>query len=311
MVTKTLITSALIVATGCGIDLLDGGSNNEKVSEPEELEMISVPLEVVDQSDTGIYLTSASAFTMSLEGCASGYSTTVTEANASINLYKYDEGCLLKLNALTVSGVEYTSSNSGATDFATWQAGDAGVFTDASGFYSIAVGVVSQLDDPISGTEAVAYSFAMVASGSDETIADTDVGDGHAISVDGHPAPSVTIESVVFSDINSTGAGEFTFNLECSAVVSVNDCDGVDMTSWEYALIEDTYGSSPTPSDLAGLTYDNTGAAVDSGIGSNGGTTTPAMFGPNEIHNNPSMILVIKNDISYLYFNVDITAISN
>ena len=119
--------------------------------------------------------------------------------------------------------MEYTSTNSGAVDFSSWQADDAGVFVDASGFYSIAVGVVSQLDDPISGTEAVAYSFAMVASGSDETIADTDVGDGHAISVDGHPAPSVTIESVVFSDIDSNGAGEFTFHLECNEAISSNE----------------------------------------------------------------------------------------
>ena len=77
------------------------------MSERDELEMISVPLEVVDQSNSGLNLTSASAFTMSLEGCASGYAVSVTEANASINLYKYDEGCLLKLTALAVGGVEY------------------------------------------------------------------------------------------------------------------------------------------------------------------------------------------------------------
>lgn len=310
MITKTLITSALILATGCGIDLIDGGSSEPNVSEPDELEMISVPLEVVDQTNSGLNLTSASAFTMNLEGCASGYAVSVTEANASINLYKYDEGCLLKLVSLTVSGVTYTSTNTGAVDFTTWQPDDAGVFVDASGFYSIAVGVVSQLDDPISGTEAVAYSFAMVSAGSDETIADTDVGDGHAISVDGHPAPSVTIESVSFTDISASGAGQFSFNLECNEAVDGNNCASVDMTAWEYALVKDTYSSSPTPADLIALSYSGTGT-VDDTIGSFGGIGSPALNGPDEIHNNPEMILVIKNDISYLYFNVDVTAISN
>jgi hypothetical protein len=308
MIAKTIMTFAFtIAAIGCGIDLLE----NDKVEtgEPDELDMISIPLEVVDKS--ALSLTSASAFSMDLTGCASGYSFTATEANATVNVYKYDEGCLMKLTSLTVGPTEYTSSNTNAVDFTTWLAGDAAVFTDASGFYSIAVGVVSQLSDPISGTEAISYSFAMVSSGADETIADTDVGDGHAISVDGHPAPSVTIASVAFSDINSTGAGEFTFSLECETAISTNDCDGVDMTGWEFVLVEDTYSSSPSPSELIGLTYSGVGSAVDSSIGAFGGIISPAMYGPNEIHNNPNMILVIKNDISYKYFNVDVTAISN
>ena len=95
------------------------------------------------------------------------------------------------------------------------------------------------------------------------TIADTDVGDGHAISVDGHPAPSVSIQSVVFSDIDSNGAGEFTFHLECSTAISSNDCDM--LTCSRVCIGQDTYGSS-LQSDLAALTFDNTGASVDSEV---------------------------------------------
>jgi hypothetical protein len=306
LVRKILTFAFSATVIGCGIDLME--SNKSETTVPEDPGMVTIPLEVVDK--TALSLTSASAFSMDLTGCASGYTFTATEANASINVYKYDEGCLLKLKSLTVGGVTYTSSNTGATDFTNWQDEDAAIFTNDSGL-SIAVGVISQLDDPISGTEAVSYTFAMVTSGSDETIADTDVGDGHAISVDGHPSPSVTISSVAFSDIASNGAGQFSFNLECVSSIFNGLCDGVDMTGWEYALVEDTYSSAPTALDLVELTYIDVGATTDNTIGSFGGVISPSMYGPDEIHNNPNMILIIKNEISYKYFNVDVTAISN
>jgi hypothetical protein len=307
MLVKTILTFAFSAAViGCGIDLME--SNKSETTEPEEPGMVAIPLEVVDK--TALSLTSASAFSMDLTGCASGYTFTATEANASVNVYKYDRGCLLKLKSLTVGGVVYNSSNPGAADFTNWEMEDIAIFTSDGGS-SIAIGVVSQLGDPISGTEAVSYTFAMVTSGSDETIADTDVGDGHAISVDGHPAPPVTISSVAFSDIASSGAGQFSFNLECVSTISGDNCDGIDMTEWEYALVDDTYSSSPTALDLVELSYIDGGATVDSSIGSFGGVISPSMYGPEEIHNNPNMILIIRNEISYKFFNVDVTVVSN
>ena len=81
----------------------------------------------------------------------------------------------------------------------------------------------------------------------------------------------------------------------------LTNCASVDMTAWQYALVKDTYSSTPTPADLAALTFDGTGASVDGTIGSfKRWYLSPALNGPDEIHNNPEMILVIKNDISYL-----------
>ena len=140
----------------------------------------------------------------------------------------------------------------------------------------------SQLDDPISGTESVSYTFSQVLEGADETIADSVVTDSHSISVTGGAAPPVTIHGLAFSDINSDGAGAFSFDLKCDATISSNSCSGQDMTTWDFALVADTYSDTLTASELAALTYSDIGSNVVAAgpMGTEGGITTAVIYGP-------------------------------
>ena len=155
-------------------------------SDKSSSEFVSVPVELKILNNENLSLTGADSFVMILDGCTSGYTLTVTEALTSVDLYKFDEGCVLKLNiALTVAGVNYNKLNSGASDFTTWTAGDIALFTNSAGSQSIGLTVDSQLDNPISGTEAVSYTFSQVLEGADETIADSVVTDSHSVAVTG------------------------------------------------------------------------------------------------------------------------------
>lgn len=282
-------------------------------SDKSSSEFVSVPVELKVLNNENLSLTGADSFVMILDGCASGYTLTVTEAMTSVDLYKFDEGCVLKLISLTVAGVNYNKLNSGASDFTTWTAGDIALFTNSAGSQSIGLTVDSQLDNPISGTEAVSYTFSQVLEGADETIADSVVTDSHSVAVTGGAAPPVTIHGLAFSDINSVGAGAFSFDLKCDATISANSCSGQDMTTWDFALVADTYSDTLSASELGALTYSDIGSNVVAAgsMGTEGGITTAVIYGPNQIHNNPNMILAIKNGSSYKYFNLDVTTVTN
>ena len=131
-----------------------------------------------------------------------------------------------------MGGIAYSYNNSSSTDFTTWQSGDTAEFSDVSGFYTISLNVSSQLDDPITGTEPVAYGFSMTISGADESLASTDVGDSHSISVEDDPVPAVSIFESHFVGVDPSGSAEFNFSIECDAVIFRDNCDGVDMTGW-------------------------------------------------------------------------------
>jgi hypothetical protein len=283
--------------------------DNDKTSR----EYVSIPVELKTLENGDLSLTGAESFVMILDGCVSGYTLTVTEAMSSVDLYKYDEGCVLKLISLTISGVNYNKLNSGSSDFTTWTSGDIALFSNSAGSQSIGLTVDSQLDNPISGNESVAYTFSEVLEGADETIAESVVTDSHSISVSGGAAPPVTIHGLAFSDINADGAGAFNFDLKCDSTISSNLCSNQDMTTWDFALVVDSYSGTLNASELGALTYSDIGSNVISAgsMGSEGGITTAVIYGPNQIHNNLNMILSIKNGSSYKYFNLDVTAVTN
>ena len=161
---------------GCGGPLIkevgpsdssDGGGQalNEKIR-------IDV---VVTENKSSLLLADATAFTMQLEGCASGYTSSATETDPSLLAYKFDRDCLAKLASFQINGVTYVPS--AADPFTTGLAGDTAVFEDSTAPTNlISVKVVTQLDNPISGTEPVAYSFSQITKGDDENIADSVVG---------------------------------------------------------------------------------------------------------------------------------------
>jgi hypothetical protein len=275
-----------------------------------------------DKSGNSFRLASATAFTISLEDCASGYSSTANENSPDLQVYKFDQDCLAKLTTFEYGGVTYVPTV--GDPFATWLAGDIATFEDDSDPTSIIrVQVVSQLDSPISGTEPVEYLFSLIDKGTDESIPDTEVGDGHAIAVDGQDPPSFTIASVSFVGMTANGAGQFVFTLECTSGVTgsgaTRACEGLLLDDIRYKLVQDTYSSNMTINDAVALfptgesSIANAAEHLDTGAGgtTNGGFVSKTLTGPDAMDDNPNMILILEAaDTSYQYFNVDVTTLN-
>lgn len=291
------------------------------------LEMIAIPTDVAKFGDGGLSLTgSVNDYIIELTGCNSGYnvsndpSATATIAGGGVmNVYKFDQNCLAKLVSFSLDGVTFTNNIAdGATD---WDvlAGGVGVaeFASASGDL-LPVKINAQLSNPVLDTDTVSFEFNEIDGGLDETLTHATTGNGILSSVTGKSAPSFTINSVTMTGMSAAGEGQFSFKLECTEALVGDVCVDVDMNNITYKLIEDTYNGT--------LTYDQartemlTGATAiilpdETHADGNGGFVSVSLTGPPEIHNNPSMILIIARDGdtdgSYLYINVDVTRQSN
>jgi hypothetical protein len=283
--------------------------------------LIKIPVKLTEKKK-GFSLADATTYSISLTDCASGYTSTANQNSSSLKVYKFDRDCLAKLTQFQLNGFTYTPQ--AADPFTTWQTGDTATFeVAASPSNTLQVKVISTLDDPISGTEAVEYRFSTIESGANETIADTDVGDPHTMTVAGQDAPSFTIHSVELVGITAGGAGQFEFVMECTSDITgagaTTACLDVLFTDIRYKLIEDTYGSTLTyaqaqalfPADESSVDTATEVVAVGGGGTTHGGFTTVTLDGPDIMHTHPNMILVIEAaDLSYLYFNVDVTILT-
>jgi len=107
---KGMLCFTTLGLMACGPDLKDvSESQQNRAAEPagQSKDMVTVDVDV--QQRSGLRLAAATSFQMSLEGCASGLSyPNITEANANIDVYKYDQGCLVKLNSFAYNGITYT-----------------------------------------------------------------------------------------------------------------------------------------------------------------------------------------------------------
>jgi len=293
---------------------------------------INIPL-MVDYAAFSL-ATPATAYSVTLDGCLSGYTDTVTEANLDgVEVYKDDRNCLAKLTSFTVGGKTYTNVAAGATDFTTWLAGDTATFSD--GTDTLGVQVASQLDSPITGTEAIVYNFSdILDAASDNTVAEADVSDAHAITVEGIDPPQFKLKAVTFQSMDDiTGAPEFIFKLECvddatsgaptsqdmtTGIAANSLCGTIDLDDIDYKLILDTYGSVMTAGD-ADAVFATAGDVITMPtdqyqdiVDSEEGFNTVVLDGPGGLGTpgNENMILILNSGGSYTYYNVDVTTIA-
>ncbi|MFK7826887.1 MAG: hypothetical protein AB8G05_22280 [Oligoflexales bacterium] len=308
-----------IAAVACGgkkgsNDATDASSTEIASSDTE---LVRVQINISDTNSSlnltnggSLSLTAdADDFSLDIDTCATGYTNTgITSASAPVDVYKGDIGCLAKLKSLTLGASVYTPS----TDFTTWQAGDTAVFTDGSN--SLALSVQSTLSDPISGTEAISIAFTEIDSGTDVLVAENALGDSHNISVSGEASPAFQVTDVTLNSVTAGGAGDFAFEVTCeNAVVGTGaaaTCDAQLVTDMTYVLLNDTYGGSMTIAEaqtaIAGGTAVVAGDVVAFG-GTNGGFDIASAQGPNAMHTNPNMILLIGiNGTSFRYINIDL-----
>ena len=200
----------------------------------------------MSQSEAGVFqLTNATDFKMILDGCASGLTySDISSTNSNIDVYKFDQNCLVKLTEFTSGGITYVPKS--GSGFGSWADGDIATFIDTTDQVSgveIKVVVDNQLDNPVSGTESIAYSFSQIQAGADRAVASSVVGQSQALSVSGQDAPNFTIAGVELVGMTANGAGEFRLDLECNVALgdSNTTCDGLALSAIEYKLVADTF----------------------------------------------------------------------
>jgi hypothetical protein len=306
----------------CGPKLQSVADNQDASTETDSTrrETVTVGVNVAERG--GFSLAAASSYAMSLDGCASGLTVpSITQANPSVDVYKFDQGCKVKLNSFVLSGITYTPA--AADPFDSWVTGDVATFEEAAiPSNKFTVTVTSQLGNPISGTEAVSYTFSQLIAGTDETIAKTVVGDSHALSVSGVDAASVDIVGVTMTGMTAGGAGTFTFKVECLTNITGTSpafsCGNNLMTTLKYVLVEDTFGGILTQTQANAL-FASAGTTVAAGdqlptgtVGAlKGGFNTQTLTGPAQMHLKPNMLLVVQSGgVSYRYFNVDVSTLT-
>jgi hypothetical protein len=327
----TSIHGAVVVGlllVGCGPKLQQVSSSQKDQTDTNEgrRETVTISVGLEEGNAAGLSLTAASSYTMSMDGCASGLSyATITQANPNIDVYKFDRGCKVKLSSFQVGGINYILDNNDLFD--SWTTGDIATFQDeANNATKIRVVVTSQLNDPVTGTEAVSYTFSQIVKGADETLAKTIVSDAHSLSVAGQDATAYTIKAVSLTGMTIGGAGQFVFTLECPQNVAGTapalTCDGVALSDVKYRLVADTYAGTLNLTQAAALFAGSESTVADAdklGV-AEGGTTrggfktktgASALTGPNQMHLNPNMLLVVQiGGTSYRYFNVDVTTLT-
>jgi hypothetical protein len=275
----------------------------------------------VRMAEIHLGLRGAASFTMAVEGCASGYSSSVTETSSSIAVYKYDTGCLAKLTSVTLDGVEYTPSAD--QSFQTWLAGDTARFDDVSGSgKSVKFQVLNQLDSPIPGTaptHGVEYAYSTIEQGADQDCTGDCIGNNYSATVSGVAAPGFDVSAFMYVDMMSDGSGMFQFKLQCQEdLVGTGadaNCKSAPLSGLRYKLVQDTFNGVITAAEAASLIQSgaesiDAGEVIDAGTDSSmsfGGFATKVLKGPASLHLNPNMIFILETGAtSYKFWNVDV-----
>lgn len=308
----------------------------------QDSQRVLVPVKIYYDDGLGLTdVTAAVSYQISLTGCASGFTQTTSTTLAP---YQYDVGCYAKLTQFVYDGTDnftYNQTEAGATaftdSFAGYAAGQKAIFATADAAPThktlMRVYVEQALTNSITGSEAVIYRFSHITQGSTSTILKSTIDEaGTTVTVTSVAPPSFTISSSSLVNITSNGAGEWQFVLQCTAAVTGTGdsriCAQVTMyDKLRFKLIQDTYSSAMTVSQLESAfgILAGSGSPIASGdIHSAGTTTTNGGFrtpntsesnvatGPNQMHNNPNMILILRSEgstageYSWQYFNVDV-----
>ncbi len=279
-----------------------------------------IPLQFDISFGANLTISTATAFSISLTDCVSGYSATVTEANTDgLEAYLFDKGCKVKLLSFTWEGRNYIPTV--ADPFTTWQTGDVAVFDEAGapGTYAVQMVVVSTLSDPINALDVVKFGIARISQGGSKSLVYTTASSGLKLPDLDPNAPSFTVRRITLVDLDlATEAGKFRFYLECTSDITItNTCAGINLDQLDIKLVQDTYSSVLTGAD-ADTIFTTAGASVvlpdhrispgDQGL-ANGGITTVTFTAPGPLATTPNLILIIRASQSsyYQYFNVDTT----
>ena len=306
----------LVVAATFGLVLTGCGREETAQQNPDDLSAGNGDSDWVDvlvnvdnpDEQQGLNLAAADSYAATIGGCLSGYSKNVTEADASVNVQDGDFNCTFELTSLVYNTETYTFSGDNWTEGGSFdKTGDGGTIMNFA--------IVSQVDSPVSGAQSVTIIFGAAEEGASQAHA-ADISTG--ISVTGADALGLSVSGfdVLVDAVN--GAGEFHFDLDCSAAVTGSgataDCNGELLEDLEYAMALDTYGPQLTLDECRALASSvGTTGPHNAGIGSNGGLDIDALDGPAALFTagNESLIMAVGGtaaDSGCKYWRVSITA---
>lgn len=289
---------------------------------------------VVSDSSSLSLAANATAYSITLSGCASTQSATVDETKGFLELYEFDRNCLAKLTTFSLNGKTYTPKAGSLFD--TWQVGDRAVFevNGANPVDELNVEVIETVANPVVAGGTIHYQFSEITVGDTETLGEAVVRESQELVVNGQAAPAFVINQIEFVGINADGNGEFRFQLECdgqavSGTGNSIQCYDVLLSSITMVLVKDTYGGVLTESDMTTIFAAETARAIDMSTDAfeatqgtpalaNGGFITAdtgdadvmVMSGVKPIVSNPNMIFILKSGPSYTYYNIDVTTIT-
>lgn len=333
-----LVTTSLLLL-GCSqekqVDYKDEGTPVSAQPAPVTRRTFSYETRLNQNTATGLSLADATAYTMTLSECASTHAATVTETNIYLELYEFDRNCVVKLTQFTLNNKVYTPKAGNL--FTNWAVGDKAVFEVASAnpVDELNVEVITTISNPVTVGGTVHYQFSETTKGSDTTIGEGVVRESQVLTVNGQAAPDLLIRQIKLVDITADGNGEFQFQFECNGA-DVNGvgasmaCHDVLLNDIYMVLVEDTYGGTLTQQNLTDIyTAASGGKQVDTaseifapGAGSpalphggfvsadHGDPDVLVLAGAKPIVQHPNMLLILKAGPSYLYFNLDVTLIT-
>lgn len=297
-----------------------GGGGGSSGSNGASQTTIKIPVAVEQYQNNAAAFAlfdAATAFSISLANCGSGYTATVTQANTDgLEVLRDDRNCLAKLTQFTLNGKTYYPTS---TDpFTTWQHGNVARFDEFGepGIAPLYVSVVSTLSSPINIADVIKYGLADKAQGDGRGILSSTVGVTKKYKTDTYATPSFTVRSIALADIDSiTGAGQFRFVLECTSDIgATSTCAGVDFSDMDYKLVKDDYSDVPSAAQCddifatpgTGITLPGDVVAPGALATTNGGFKTITLNGPADLATNSHALLVIRSyGVSYQFFNID------
>jgi len=234
--------------------------------------------------DAGLNLVSTgTALKVQVSSCASGYTTGSVASPTAItsgvvNLYKGDQGCLVKLVDFTLGSITYTADSSrgtGAVNFSAWSAGSVASFAKVGGTGAagdlIKVFVITQVSSILTTSDTISYAFTDISAGSTNTVSQANVSTAVPLSATGRVAPNLSIAQARYLSTNANGSANMSFTITCGSAVTgttpdfncpnAADTSGLSgattdnlATQIKYLFIPDTYSAcaaSPTALTVA------------------------------------------------------------
>ena len=284
----------------------------------------------------GLELVAATSYSMSLASCTSTLTGTVT--TSSVKVYIGDKSCLLKLSSFIYNTNTYVPKS--GSGFTTWLANDTATFVNQSNANDLfLVKVNNQLTQAgVATDDTVSYGFYQEVTGATQSIGSSSLTQSQSVAVGGTEAPNFVLSTngspastgsvapFIFSGLNSSGAGQFVFNLYCSYAMgssgncglSGSDAGALALSSITYKLVGDSYnvstGTVLTIAQLQNIMASGTSSinlSTDILSDNNKGFKTSTLTGPGAIASNPNMILVLSSGPSYTYFSIQLQGVSN